>query len=630
MYQVLVEEKKLAPDVGTYQSSSELAGEFIFRVRANADTDLNDVQMAIEEGLTRFENDGFTDDELKRIKTEAETGLYYGVETVLNKAFQLVQDNEFKGDPGYITKRAELTQQVSREDIERVYNKHIKDKNYVMLSTVPKDQEDLKVGDSQEATVWIEEVTAMNANEEVSQGEEAEYEKTASTYDRSEPDFGKAPLFKMPEIYTGELSNGMHVLGTVSDEVPLVTFRITIDGGHLLDPADKAGVSAFTADMLNEGTANKTPAELEEAIGLLGASINFSSGTEEFIISGSCLSRNFEETLALVKEMLLEPRWDKTEFERLTKALQTSLQGREANPTAIAAINFNKLIYGDASMYGKPSSGTLESTGDISLEDLKEYYKNLTPANATFHVVGAIDKARVITSLKSFEDWKGQAVSVPQFDMPEADMAGNLYFIDVPGSKQSVIYVGKEALNATNPYAADLDFANEILGGGSSGRLFQTLRIEKGYIYGAYSRVPSQTGNAPFTISTSVRANATLPSLEIIENMLRDYGPGFTQSDVELTQNKVIKQNTRAYESLGAKLGILRAISKYNRPNNYLEKEQNRLMSMNLEDFKNVIGDYLQEENMIYLVVGDKTTQLEEVKKLGKEVIELDIYGNKI
>ena len=176
----------------------------------------------------------------------------------------------------------------------------------------------------------------------------------------------------------------------------------------------------------------------------------------------------------------------------------------------------------------------------------------------------------------------------------------------------------------------NLDFANEILGGGSSGRLFQTLRIEKGYTYGAYSGFSNSLEVAPFLVRTSVRANATLKSLEIIQNMLKNYSNDFTEADVEITKNKLLKADTRAFESLGAKLGMVRNMSKYNRPSNYAEKDQAELVSMTLGEYKEVIATYLQEKDMIYLVVGDKATQLEAVKKLGKPVIELDIYGNKI
>lgn len=630
LYKVLVEEKKLTPNVSTYQSGSEIAGEFVFRVRANAGKDLDDVKAAIEEGLIRFETAGVNANDLKRIKAEIETSLYQGFSTVLNKAFQLVQDNEFKGDAGYITQTAKLTNAVTAEDVLRVYNTYIKDKNYVMTSVVPKGQLDLAVTDSKEAKVWIEEVKQNVANEEVGQGEEAVYEKTASKYDRSEPDFGELPLFKSPEIWTETLDNGMSLYGIENNEVPLVQFDITIPGGRVLEPQGKEGVANLLGDLMLEGTATKTPAELEEAIGLLGASIGMYSTNEDFHITGSCLSKNFAETVALLKEIILEPRWDETEFSRLKQALETALKGREANPNSISILAFNKLLYGDTHRFGLPGPGTLETTANITLDDLKAYYNNLSAKEAKFHMAGDITSEATVNALSVLNEWNSDIVDLPELKLPEDNLKGNLYFIDVPNAKQSVIYMGKLALSANDENANNLNFSNEILGGGSSGRLFQTLRIEKGYTYGAYSGIGRSNEIAPFYVRTSVRANATLKSLEIIKDMIDGYSDSFTENEVELTKNKILKSDTRALESLSAKLRILQEISKYNKSSDFIVEDQNELVAMTLADYKNVISKYLNEEEMIYVVVGDKATQLTEVKKFGMPVIELDIYGNEI
>jgi zinc protease len=129
--------------------------------------------------------------------------------------------------------------------------------------------------------------------------------------------------------------------------------------------------------------------------------------------------------------------------------------------------------------------------------------------------------------------------------------------------------------------------------------------------------------------TTSVRANATLASLQIIRDMLKDYGTSFSDNEVAITKNKVLKGSTLTYERLGAKLAMLADISKYNRSLRFIEEDQKKLVGMTLDDYKQVINAHLKEEDMIYVVVGDKATQLEEVKKLGKaKVIELDIYGN--
>ncbi|WP_274476563.1 M16 family metallopeptidase [Mangrovimonas aestuarii] len=630
LYNVIVEEQKLAPNVSSYQNSSELAGEFIFSVRANESTDLDDVKKAIDEGLTRFESQGVSEQDLKRIKAELETQLYQGVSTVLKKAFKLVKDNEFKGDAGYISETARLTNNVTVDDVMDVYNRYVKNKNYLMTSVVPKGQKDLAVDGASKATVWMEEIKQNVASEEVSQGEEAKYEKTPSKYDRSEPSFGELPLFKSPDVWTVSLDNGADIYGIENNEVPLVQFDITIPGGHMLDPDDKAGVASLFGDLMQEGTATKTPAELEEAIGMLGANINMYSSGEDFHITGSCLTRNFEPTVALVKEMILEPRWGQKEFGRLKQALETSLKGREANPSAIASLVYSKLLYGENHKLGVSSSGTLESVADINMEDLKTYYRNLSPKSATIHVVGAVSKQQAVETMKQLNDWTGEEIAISYNQEPNTAKANTIYFIDVPDAKQSVIYAGKLAVSADDDIANNLDFANEILGGGSSGKLFQTLRIEKGYTYGAYSGISQAKSIAPFTVRTNVRANATLPSLQIISDMLKQYPSDFSEDDVQLTKDKILKGNTRAYESLGAKLGILRGISKYNKPKNYIENDQQELIAMTLEDYKNIISNYLNENDMIYVVVGDKATQLEEVKKLGKPVVELDIHGNPI
>ncbi|RSK38614.1 M16 family metallopeptidase [Mangrovimonas spongiae] len=630
LYQVLVEEEKLTPNVSTYQSSSELAGEFVFRVRANAGVNLDSVKRAINEGLTRFEENGVSPKDLKRIKAELETSLYRGVSTVLNKAFQLAQDNEFNGDPSYITQTAKLTQAVTPEDVMRVYNKYIKNANYVMTSVIPKGQLELAVDNADKAEVWIEEVKQDVASEEVSQGEEAEYEKTPSKYDRSEPSFGELPLFKAPEVYQGSLENGLTVYGIENNEVPLIQFDITIPGGHLMDPKGKSGVSNLFTDLMMEGTANKTPAELEEAIGLLGASINMYTASEDMHISGSCLAKNFNETMSLVKEIILEPRWDTKEFARLKQALETSLKDSESNPRRIAYNVYAKLLYGDNHNFGVPVSGTLETAKSITINDLKAFYSNLSPKDANLHVVGDLNQSQVMDVANMLNDWNTPKPIQPRYTLPENPKTNTVYFVDVPGSKQSVLYIGKLALSETNPEANNLAYANEILGGGSSGRLFQTLRIEKGYTYGAYSGIRESKEVGPFYINSSVRANATLASLEIIKTMVANYADNFGEEEVKITKDKLLKENTRAFESLGAKLGMLQNISKYNKPVDFVKQDQNELVDMSLNDYHNMINKYLQEEDMLYIVVGDKETQWQEVEKLGKPMVELDIHGNDV
>jgi zinc protease len=634
LYKEIVENGKLAPNIGSFQRSAEIAGTFTIRVRANDGVDLDDVKQVIDDGLVTFDLESFDDTELVRIKTESETSVYSGVETILNKAYQLVYDNEFKGDPTYLIKGAEKIAAVTKEDVMRVFRKYILGKNYVMTSVVPKGSIDLAVSDSELATVWKEEIKSDVAEEEVSQGGEAVFEKTPTKFDRSEPPFGETPLFQMPDIWDGTLNNGMKAIGILNDEVPLVTFELTIDGGHYLDPIDKPGVANLLTDLLMEGTATKTAAELEEAIGLIGASIRASYANDEISISGRCLTKNFNDAIGIVEEILLEPNWNQENFEKIKGELKTRLKDNETRARSIGFANLSKLLYGEDHILSTSGFGSMETVDNITLNDLKELYAKMSPRQSTFHVVGAISQKDVIDRLSAFSPkWvKEENTEIPSYTVPGDDSyKGKIYFIDIPDSKQSTIYAGKMTIPSSEQDYQKIKFANEVLGGGISGKLAQVLRIEKGYTYGAGSFLRDSKEPSLFGLSTSVRANATLPSLQEIEKIFKNYGPEFSDTEKEITQNKIVKESTRTYESASAKLGLLRNISKFGRSKSYIEEDQQTLLSMEVEDFKEVIDKYMDVDDLVFVVVGDAATQLEEVNKFGRgDAILLDIYGNVI
>ncbi|MDB2437631.1 insulinase family protein [Hellea sp.] len=631
LYTEIVSDQKLAPNVSAFNNSSEIAGEFVIRVRAKSGTDLDDVKAAIEAAMTRFEEEGVNPDDLTRIKAEQETGLYAGLSTILGKANQMARDNEFAGDPAHVVKTAKAINDVTAEDVMAAYNSYIKDKPSIITSFVPKGQKDLAVDGAELATVWIEDVTSGKSNEEVSQGEEAVYEKTVTKHDRSEPPFGELPLFKMPDVWDQTLSNDVRLVGIENSETPLVSFDITISGGTWNDPKGKTGRAGLLAGMMNEGTASKTAAELEQAIGLLGSDITVFATREETVIRVTTLAKNFGPTVSLVEEILSSPRWDDAGLEKVKSSAITAIKGREANPNFIGSGAFNRLLYGKNHPLGR--AGTVETVSSHTLDDLKAAHEQLLASKPQIHLVGDVSEAEAAKALDAIastfnpdgQDRETAAIT------PQNETA-KVFFIDVPGSKQSVLNIGRLTVPTPNPDFDKLDFTNEKLGGSIAGDLSQTLRIEKGYTYGAFSGISSGLVPQPFRIRTSVRANATGASLDVIKDMVGSYADNFDEAARETTQQKIIKDNTRAYESSRAKLALLQNITKYRKSKRYVEDAQATLVDMQVADFKNIAEEYLDESDMIYVVVGDKATQFEPVQDFAKkhnkgEVVELDIYG---
>lgn len=619
-YKVLVEDKKLTSNVGIYSDTQEVAGRFGVVVRAFPDKDLDEVASAVNEAFAKFEKEGISEKDLNRIKAGQETQFYNSLSSVLGKSVQLAQCNYLTNDPGCIEKDIKNILAVTPSDVMRVYEKYVKGKNYVATSFVPKGKTNLALDGSKKAEV-VEEKIVQGAEAEVDPTKAATYEKTPSTFDRSiEPPYGTAPEVKIPPIWEQKMANGLRVYGIENTEVPLVQFEIVVDGGLLQENIDKVGVANLMARMMTQGTAKRTPQELEEAIQQLGAGINVFAGTEDIRIAVTTLAKNYDPTLALVEEILLEPRWDAKEFELAKQAVISQIRQQEANPNAVAQNNYNLLIYGKDNIRSRNILGTVETVGSITLDDLKAFYaKNISPSVARMHVVGAVNKAKITSSLSNLsKKWSAKAVTIPEYKTPAAPAKSQIYFYDVPDAKQSVIRFGYPALAATDKDFYPATVMNYILGGGGfASQLTQQLREGKGYTYGIGSGFSGTRSPGAFTISSGVRTNVTLESAQLVKEILQNYGKNYSAADLETTKGFLIKSNARAFETSFAKLNMLDNISKYGWKYDYVKEREGVVKAMTIEEIRNLSAKYLNADRMIWLVVGDAKTQLPRLKELG-------------
>lgn len=632
MYKVLVKEKELTSRVAAYNNSQELAGEFHVVVTANSGKNLAEVETAIMESFQKFEEEGVSEKDVERIKASLETGFYNSISSVLGKSFQLAQYNVFAGDPSFITQDIENIKKVTKEDVMRVYNTYLKDKPYVITSFVPKGSLDLIAENSIKANI-VEEEIKENVAVEIEEKND-EVVKTESNFDRSKaPEIGESPKLNIPESWAVTLDNDMKVLGIEQTELPIVNFSIVLEGGHLLDDINKNGVANLMTDILMEGTATKTPEELEEEIEMLGASIRMFTGDEAITISGNTLVRNFDATMKLVEEILLNPRWDEEELARIKTSTINSINRSSANPNVVANNISNKILYGKDHIFAYPASGTAASVESITMQDLKDFYaKNFSPSVAKFHIVGNIKKDKVVEVLASLEEnWKPKEVTIPTYTLNTERDKSSLYFVDIPDSKQSVINIGYLSMAKTDPDYFPATVMNYKLGGSFSGNVNLILREEKGYTYGARTGFSGSKIPGTFSASSSVRTNTTKESVEIFRDEIEKYKEGISEEDLQFTKNALIKSNARRFESQFALLGMLQDISNYDMSKSYIADEEKIVREMTLERHRELANKYLDANKMGYLVVGDAATQFEKLKELGfDEVILMDKDGNKI
>ncbi|MFA5297399.1 MAG: insulinase family protein [Lutibacter sp.] len=572
-----------------------------------------------------FDKEGVTDKDVERIKAGLETNFYNGISSVLGKSFQLARYNVFAGTPAFIEKDIENIKKVTKEDVIRVYEKYIKGKPYIMTSFVPKGQLDLITENSVKAEI-VEEEIKENVVKEITEDVKEEIVKTPSKIDRSTaPHQGIAPKLSIPASWTSTLNNKMKVYGIEQNEIPTVNFSLVIAGGHLLDNKNKNGVANLMTDIMMEGTANKTPEQLEEEIEMLGASINMYTTNESIVIRGNTLVRNFDKTMKLVEEILLEPRWDEEEFLRVKTKTINQIKRSEANPNVVANNMFNKILYGEDHIFSYPTSGTESSVEAITMDDLKAFYNtNFSPSVSVFNIVGNITKAQILENLSSLEaKWKAKKVEIPEYPITNTRDKSSLYFVDIPNAKQSVINIGYIGLARTDKDFYPAEVMNYKLGGSFSGNVNMILREEKGYTYGARTGFSGSKTPGTFSASSSVRTNTTGESVQIFKEEIAKYKNGISQADLEFTKNALIKSNARRFETQTSLLGMLQEISNYNLPSNYIEKEEAVINNMTLEQHKQLANKYLDESKMVYVVVGDAATQFAQFHTMGFDEVKL-------
>ena len=503
----------------------------------------------------------------------------------------------------------------------RVYNEYIKDKPNIAVSFTPKGQRELALDGADKAKVVEEVVVAgEGAAPDFNPAARVLSTTTPSKFDRSiEPEFGATYELPVSDVWRDTLANGIEVYGIQSNETPLINFSLRIDAGRELGSVQKPAIAAMTADLLEKGTAQKTTAELENAIKSLGSSISISNGDTGTFISGTTLKRNFGQTIDLVKEMLNEPRWDAEEFSLLKSKILQDITQSEGNPNAISARENAKLNYPENHIFHYTRYGPKDKLETVTLEDLKKFHSLYYRAqNAKFRIVGDFTKNNVISAMKDMFPEKTYPIK-EKAKLPAAKeiTTSKIYFYDVPEAKQSVLRIERPSLTSTDPDFPLAEAINFPLGGIYTSKLNSTLRVEKGYTYGIRSGFNGDIDRGTFNVRSSVRTNVTKESIELIRDIVGNYGPDFTQEELDIMKGALLKGQALKNETLSDKLRMLGEISAYNYPADYRAQNAKAIEAMTLQDFKSLAEKYLRPDAMNYLVVGDATSQMDGLKSLG-------------
>ncbi|OGX85334.1 M16 family metallopeptidase [Hymenobacter glacialis] len=628
LYKNLVKNQKTV-EARAYQQNSELGGFFDFVALPLPGNTLESTEAIIRSTMQEFEKAGVSDEDVQRFRAQTEAQTINGLASVSGKVSQLAANQTYFNNPNRIVQESKALKALTKTDVQRVYDKYIKGKKAVILSVIPKtggvtaakpdnftiDQSGYKAPDYGYAGL--------------------KYVKPTDTFDRTkQPASGTNPVVKVPALYQETLANGLKIVGTKNTEIPAVTMRLSIRGGHRLEQAmpDKAGIAQLTARMLNEGSEKYTGEQFSAELDKLGSSVSVSAGDSETTVYVQSLTKNLPATMALLDQRLLHPRFDAADFDRVKKQQLEGIANFVNQPAIIADLTYNRLLYGTGNIAGTPVAGTTASVSSLTLDDVKNFYNTYYAPNVSSLVaVGDVDQKALTGQLGFLKNWGKKDVTIP------TDMAGvqpdktTVYFVNKPGAAQSEIRVGyltDMKYDATGPYYKAY-LANYLLGGAFNSRINLNLRENKGYTYGARSGFAGTRYAGPFTAQAGVRADATAASVKEFMSEITNYQDGISDEELAFVQSSIGQSDALKYETGQQKAGFLARLVEYDLQPTYVNQQTDILKGLKKEEVQAIAKQYLPADKMYIVVVGDEK-QLPSLQALGYPVVQLDLEGKPV
>ncbi len=442
------------------------------------------------------------------------------------------------------------------------------------------------------------------------------------------PPPGPAPKIQLGDFKKFTLPNGLTVIVVENHKVPMVSYSLTLDIEPIFE-GDAAGYVSIAGNLLRAGTTNRSKAEIDEAVDFIGASLStFSRG-----IFARSLTRHSGELLDLMADVLHNPVFPQEELDKIVKQEKTGIQAAKDDPGAIAGNVGGILKYGKNDPYGEIV--TEETLDNVTVEKCRSYYNTYFRPNVAYLVVvGDITAKEAKKQARQyFGQWQKAPVPRNLYEFPKGYSEPKVAIANKEGANQSTVQVTYAVmLTPGHPDEIKSRVMNQVLGGGSfSARLFQNLREDKAFTYGAYSGLNSDERVGSFTASAQVRTSVTDSAIhEILFEMNRMRDEPVPEDDLQLVKNVLIGSFSRSLEDPETIARFALNIERFNLPRDYYETYLEKVEAVTPGEVQAMAQKYLRPDNAILLAVGNADEIRDKMKRFSPSgtVTQYDYYGN--
>lgn len=458
-------------------------------------------------------------------------------------------------------------------------------------------------------------------------GEDALYETAPPDQREPPPPAGPAPDWRFPDVAETTLPNGLELKLVSRSTLPLVDLRLLIGSGQASD-GKQPGTAVLAGEMLKVGGTGKwSSRELLERVESLGSSLEVITDRDTTSISLSVTSNQFEEAMELLASIVLQPRFDVAEFNKLKRREMDRVEsaGRSDAGWAANMVLFEELY---AAKEHHPYSDFDATAAEIEKRSLWEakrwYQQHFVPKNAALVVAGDIDQATLVKAATThLAKWRGAAP--PKLDFPQLTPREGLqvYLVDRPKSPQAEVVLATLGPERSADAYAALKVANQVLGGGVSGRLFLDVREKRSLAYSTYSSVEEvASGPMPLLLragTQTAKAGLTLQALLEHSRMLAEQP--VEPQEVETATLYLSDVFLLRTETVGALAYMTGALWLHGLPNNYYDTYRERVRTTDASTVLSVARSHFGGANALAVVAGDAERLSGPLSHFGEVVI---------
>ncbi len=440
-------------------------------------------------------------------------------------------------------------------------------------------------------------------------------------WEQPPPPTRDVPVVQAERLHRSDLSNGLRVLVLEDHRLPLVVLRLTVRRGAAMVDPSRAGLVAFTGELMRRGAGDRDALELAQTVDRLGARFSVSSAWDTISVGISGLSRDLEALVEILADVVLRPRFEATEARKARAEMLASLEGAKDEPSTLASWNLARVLYPEH-RYGLPRNGTPESVEKLDQHAARRFHGEVfLPNAAVLSASGDIAVEDFLARVGAiFGAWTPGPL--PDAGPPAPDRtpeARRIVVVDRPDLVQAHILIGHEGIARTDPDRIAARLMNSVVGGsGFSSRLVATLRAEGGLTYSAGSGFTMRRTPGPFYLSTFTRVSEARRAIDLALGEL-ERARSEPPNEIELRDARALAVGSFSLglETSAAVMGALVDLDVYGLPEDSLDTYRSRVRATRMEDTTRMAQTLLHPGRAAIVVVGPAERLVPQLEDLG-------------